>query len=110
MAGGLSPYFKRGSAGLVIALMVFLPMLVAVLLEVYLGDEPENMLWNLKVLPPFSGYQALQMIDAGIGGMFNFIFQNITGTFELPIYLAASMVWGALFLAIGLMRVKGKEL
>jgi len=109
MACGLSPYFKRGSGGLIISLMLFLPMILTMLLAVYV--DADSALWNLKVLPPFSGYQALQMIDAGIGGMFfGMIFEMIVGTYEMYAYLVASVLWGAAFLALGLMRVKGKEL
>jgi len=109
MACGLSPYFKRGSAGLIISTMIFLPMILVLLLAVYVED-PNSALWNLKVLPPFSGYQALQMIDAVVGGPFSFILDEIVGTYDTYKYIAASVLWGALFLGIGLAKVKGKEL
>jgi len=109
MACGLSPYFKRGSAGMIISLMIFLPVILTMLLAVYV--DADSALWNLKVLPPFSAYQALQMIDAGIGGpFFGMIFEMIVGTYEMYAYLAASALWGAAFLTLGLLRVRGKEL
>jgi len=109
MACGLSPYFKRGSAGLIIAIMIFLPMVLSILLEVYVPDKTD-LLWNLKVLPPFSGYQALQMIDALVGGFLSSMFDALVGTYDTYKYIVASVLWGALFLGIGLARVKGKEL
>ncbi|MCL2890489.1 MAG: ABC transporter permease [Methanomassiliicoccaceae archaeon] len=109
MACGLSPYFKRGSAGLMIPLMTFLPIVLTLVLAVYV--DAGSPLWDLKVLPPFSGYQALQMIDAGIGGaLFGMVFEMIIGTYEMYAYLTASLVWGAAFLTLGLLRVRGKEL
>jgi ABC-type transport system involved in multi-copper enzyme maturation permease subunit len=109
MACGLSPYFKRGSGGLIISLMIFLPIILTVLLFAFVGAD--SALWDLKVLPPFSAYQALQMLDSTVGGpLFGMMFEAIAGTYEMYAYVAASALWGTAFLALGLLRVKGKEL
>ena len=113
MAYGLGPYFKRGSTGKVIAIMIFLPMIVAgVMMLLDFDEHTSNVLWDaLKTLPPFTGYQSMNLIDKGVGGPFlGMLFQIFAGPHSWFVYMAVSVLWGAAFFALGLSKVNKKEL
>jgi ABC-type transport system involved in multi-copper enzyme maturation permease subunit len=116
MAYGLSTYFKKGSTGLVVAIMIFLPIIVismrALAGDMSLGRDVIGSAWDpLMTLPPFTGYQSLYMIDNGIGGeSLGSIYRVFVGSCSPLAYVAVSMVWGALFLILGMLNVKRKEL
>jgi ABC-2 type transport system permease protein len=117
MAYGLSTYFKKGSTGLVIAIMIFLPLIVLIL-KAFTGDmgffDPEyaGSVWDpLMTLPPFTGFQSLYMIDHGIGGAFlGELYSTFLGPYSTFVYVAVSMIWGVLFLLLGMLNVNKKEL
>jgi ABC-type transport system involved in multi-copper enzyme maturation permease subunit len=116
MAYGLSTYFKKGSTGLVIAIMIFLPFIVLILKamsgDLDLFDPEASSKWNpLMTLPPFTAYQSLYMIDNGIGGAFmGVLYRTFLGSYSLLAYVTVSAVWGALFLILGMFNVNRKEL
>jgi ABC-type transport system involved in multi-copper enzyme maturation permease subunit len=106
MAFGLSPFFRKGSTGLVIALMFFLPIAIFIAVGAF-GAGVEA----LMTIPPFAGFFALYMIDMGVGGILFAMF--LGGTLEMFdwwIYVAVSLIWGALFFALGCIKMNKREL
>jgi ABC-type transport system involved in multi-copper enzyme maturation permease subunit len=106
MSYGLSTCFKKGSTGLVIALMLFLPIILAMIIAVYDLD------WGiLKTLPPFTGYQSMNLLDTGMGGMlFGSLFQVLASSYSAVAYAGMSAAWGAAFFVLGMINVNKKEL
>jgi ABC-type transport system involved in multi-copper enzyme maturation permease subunit len=105
-AYGLSAYLKKGSTGLVIGALLFLPMILAVIMQVYDLD-----LGVLKTIPPFTGYQSMHLLDMGLGGAFlGDMFRWLTSTYSIFVYVIMSAIWGAAFFALGLMNTDRKEL
>jgi ABC-type transport system involved in multi-copper enzyme maturation permease subunit len=109
MAYGLGPFFKKGSTRVVIALMAFMPYIVLMMLASMSAGTAES-LSSLTTLPPFAGYSALFMIDAGLGGFLGEIFQAVfLGSYHWSTYVIVSALWGALFLALGCIKMNRKE-
>ncbi|MDR0777936.1 MAG: ABC transporter permease [Methanomassiliicoccaceae archaeon] len=116
MAYGLSTYFKKGSTGLVISMMIFLPMIILALRgmtgDLDLSEGTGSSVFDpLMMLPPFTGYQSLYLIDNGIGGTsLRSLFKAFIGPYPLFAYLLVSIIWGTVFLILGMLNVKRKEL
>jgi ABC-type transport system involved in multi-copper enzyme maturation permease subunit len=108
-AYGLSTMFRRGSVGLTAVLMIVIPFLIVVITETYF-DLSQSAIDHIKMLPPFGGYQALHMIDAGFGGGFVTLFKEMMTDLPPYLYAITSMLWGAAFLALGALKINKKEL
>ena len=116
-AYGLSPYFRRGSTAVTIVLMILLPFLLFVLFallaeyNIMSEDSAKDLIKNVIVLPIFSPYQTMWLMDYSLGDMAGGLFELLAGDrFGTFAYATAAAVWGTLFLLLGARKVKNKEL
>lgn len=113
-AYGFSTMFKRGSVGLTEIITMALPFLLIFIMMRYPEIiSPE--VWDyIKLLPQFSGYQALHVMDAKL-------LEMLMGSFGIPpsflltdlplhLYIGVAAAWGILFLVMGWRKVVRKEL
>ena len=125
MAYMLSTFFKKGSVGVMFIIMIVVPIILSVgwviLLEYMIGEAyisaefADSMSKVLMLLPIFAYAAVMVHMGMDVGSLTTYTmnfdpgFVNVL-LFEPFDFALASVVAGILFLVIGLIRIKRKEL
>lgn len=109
----LSCYFKKGSMAVSILLLMVLPLLmyiVVVLIPVFVPKvdmDPLLNIWDyLKTMPIFAPYSSLNMID---GGFMQGEISALSSSLDPLFCVAVSVIWGVLFLLLGVRKINRME-
>jgi len=116
-AYGLGPLFKRGSTAFTLVLMIILPLILPMIFMMLtdggqMSEElAEDLMKYVTLLPIYAPFQTLWLLDNNFGGDAKELVSLLSGSEFGPfVYLIAAVVWSAVFIMIGLQRVKSKEL
>jgi len=115
-AFGLGPLFKKGSVTTTVTLTMGLPLIITILM-LWLPMKYPLVAWEdinngLMLLPQFAPYHMFNMLDYGFGGPYRIFFLMLTGgaTVALDMFCIVALIWGLIFLIIGLRKFTRKEL
>jgi|GEM_PF-746176 len=116
-AYGLGPLFKRGSTAFTLVLMIILPLILPLIFIMmtdsgYMSEElAVDLMRYVTILPIYAPFQTFWLLDSSFGGDMKELMNLLSGSgFDPIVYLATALAWSALFIMLGLQRVKNKEL
>lgn len=108
-AFGLGPFFKRGSMGATMGLMLFLPFIIVMVTAMV--EVTEGTMEILRTIPAFTSYQTLFLLDHGFGGMFGDLIKMMIGESSgVNMSSIIAVLWGIAFLLLGWTKVVRREL
>jgi hypothetical protein len=116
-AYGLGPLFKRGSTAFTLVLMIILPLILPLIFIMmtdsgYMSEDlAVDLMRYVTILPIYAPFQTFWLLDNSFGGDMKELMNLLSGSgFDPIVYLGTALVWSALFIILGLQRVKNKEL
>lgn len=106
MAYALSAFFRRGSAAVTIFVVIVIPVIVVAVLAivtVFTGmteAQADRIVDVMTATPMYTGQTSLSLIDPNGSPL----------TYGTYVYASVSVIWGALFLLLGWIKMNRKEL
>jgi ABC-type transport system involved in multi-copper enzyme maturation permease subunit len=110
-AYGLSTFLRRGSLAATVVIMIVLPLVLIMILPflfIWMGMSEDTIISifdTLTITPLFAGDVVLNIMNPDY-----MMFLDLKLDYGASVYSAAYVLWGALFLLLGLLRVNRKEL
>lgn len=100
----------RGAGPLVTVITVFVPFIVLYFTLLSLtGDVmPEHLMGVVGLLPMFTPYQALWSVDHGFAS--GFVDMAFATSYSPLLYVGVSIIWGVVFLILGAIIMRGKDI
>ncbi len=115
-AFGLGPLFKKGSVTITTILTIGLPLMMFILIIWMFSKFPitiEDSMRNIPALiPQFAPFHVFYLLDHGLSEANIGIFLLLAGSdiVAIDMFCIVALIWGLVFLAIGLTKFVKKEL